>query len=76
MKKFLVAASLLLAAAACGKRGRLDYPDGSLYPVRTYPAPHGPEQHGTDVRAGKEQAPSAEGLMDAFEQLEREADEK
>lgn len=76
MKKILLTASLFLALTACGKRGRLDFPKGSVFPVQTYPAPHGPEDHKVPVSVKTPEEGPVPGLMDTVEQLEREADDK
>ena len=39
MKKILLCFLCALCLAGCGKRGKLDFPEGSAYP-RQYPAAH------------------------------------
>ncbi|MBO4521454.1 MAG: hypothetical protein J5787_09660 [Alphaproteobacteria bacterium] len=43
MKKTIAIALTLLCLAGCGKRGRLDFPPGSMYP-RQYPAARQPKK--------------------------------
>lgn len=43
MKRIVVVVLCVLCLAACGKRGRLDFPEGAVYP-RQYPADRQPEQ--------------------------------
>ena len=42
MKKIIVFFLTALCLAGCGKRGKLDFPEGSTYP-RMYPAPRQPK---------------------------------
>lgn len=42
MKKFLLILLCFSILGGCGKRGRLEYPPGTVYP-RQYPAPRAPK---------------------------------
>lgn len=69
MKKLFIVLCIALSVAGCGKRGRLDFPKGAVYP-RQYPAPRNPvvvEQ----TAPKQENRPSS--LLDLNAQLEKEA---
>ncbi|HBO59755.1 MAG TPA: hypothetical protein DD624_07600 [Alphaproteobacteria bacterium] len=69
MKKLLIALCIVLSAAGCGKRGRLDFPKGAVYP-RQYPAPRAPKMEKEEPQK-QELQPSS--LLDLNEQLEKES---
>ncbi len=54
MKRFIMTILCVLCLFGCGKRGRLDFPEGATYP-RQYPAAREPKQRKIIRPAEKEQ---------------------
>lgn len=69
MKKFIAIVLCALCLSACGKRGKLDFPEGATYP-RQYPAARQPGRGGMkriDAPAA-EQKPAEDAATDLTEQ--------
>ena len=69
MKKMFIVLCIALSVAGCGKRGRLDFPKGAVYP-RQYPAPRTPKITKEEPQTQDLQPLS---LLDLNEQLENES---
>ena len=71
MKKIVLLFLCISILSACGKRGKLEFPEGSTYP-RQYPAARQPEYGGMKkkVSTGAERIPAVEEVENSGEQSE------
>ncbi len=71
MKKLFIVLCIVLSAAGCGKRGRLDVPPNAAYP-RQYPAPRNPAAAKQSAPKQEPQAPSS--ILDLNKTLAEQAE--